>query len=74
MKNLLRATLEDDEADYVLEIVTLLAGGEALTEREQLVLLLGVRFMQRREQWMGGAIDMAVAEAIGDFLNRPQTG
>jgi hypothetical protein len=73
MKNLLRATLEDGEADYLLEIVTLLAGGEALTEREQLVLLLGVRFMQRREQWMDGAIDMAVAEAIGEFLNRPQT-
>lgn len=67
-RNMLRATLDADEADYVLEVVTLLAGGEALTEREQLILLLGIRFMQRREAWLGGQIDAAVSEAIGTFL------
>jgi hypothetical protein len=69
-ENMLRVTLEDEEADYLLAIVTMLSGGETLTEREQLILLLGVRFMLRRQQWHAAkALDEAVANAIGGSLN-----
>lgn len=66
--NMLRVTLDDDEADYLLKIVTMLSGGEPLTEREQLILLLGVRFMQRRDVWIDTAIERAVHDAIDDAL------
>lgn len=70
-KNMLRITLDEDEADFLVTLVRQLTGGEELTEREQLILLLGVRFMQRRDHWVDVAVHEAVADAIKAYL-RPE--
>jgi hypothetical protein len=66
--NMLRVTLDDEEADWLLAMVTLLSGGDTLTEREQLILLLGVRFMLRRNAWVDEAVSAAVADAVDRHL------
>jgi hypothetical protein len=70
-ENLLRSALEPEEADYLLEVATLVAGGHPLDRREQLLLLTAVRWMLRREYWMERAINDAVVEAIEAFRGEP---
>jgi hypothetical protein len=70
--NMLRVTLDEHEADFLLQIATTLTGGEELSEREQLILLMGVRFMQHRERTLGGAVDAAVADAIDRHLRHSE--
>lgn len=73
MRNMLRITLDEREADYLLGVVRTLSGGEELSEREQLILLLGVRWMQHRDGLIDQHIQI-VSDAISAGLRSDPDG
>jgi hypothetical protein len=65
MENLLYATLDADEADFLLEVATTVTG-EELSEREQILLLIGVRYMQHRDARLLATMRVALAGEEGE--------